>query len=53
MLYEWPCTIRTFPGFDKLRNNMEFKSILKRIEDKKTTIRSQVMKMEQRGELNM
>jgi TolB-like protein/Tfp pilus assembly protein PilF len=52
-LIELPCTIRTFPGFDKLRGDPEFKSILKRIEDKKDILRTQVKEMEQRGELNM
>jgi TolB-like protein/predicted Zn-dependent protease len=52
-LIEWPYRIRTFPGFDKLRSNPEFKAILKRIEDEKATIRSQVKEMEQRGEIDM
>ena len=50
---EWPFKVKTFPGFDKLRNNPEFNSILKRIEDKKADLRSQITKMEQRKEINM
>ena len=50
---EWPFKVKTFPGFDKLRNNPEFNSILKRIEDNKAAIRSQITKMEQRKEINM
>jgi len=52
-LLEYAFTLRTFPGFDKLRGDPEFKSILKRIEDKKEILRTQVKEMEQRGELNM
>jgi tetratricopeptide (TPR) repeat protein len=52
-LIEFPITIRTFPGFDKLRDDLEFKSILKRIEDKKGAFRAQVKKMEERGEINL
>ena len=50
---EWPFKVKTFPGFDNLRNNPEFNSILKRIEDKKANIRSQIMKMEHRNKINM
>ena len=52
-LYDWPITIKTFPGFDNLRNDPEFNATLKRIEDKKTIIRSQIMEMESRGEIDM
>jgi tetratricopeptide (TPR) repeat protein len=50
---EWSIRVKSFPGFDKIRNNPEFNSILKRIEDKKAAIRSEIMKMEQRKEINM
>jgi tetratricopeptide (TPR) repeat protein len=52
-LFEFPFTIRTFPGFDKLRGDPEFKSILKRIEDKKEVLRAQVKDMEKWGEINL
>jgi TolB-like protein len=52
-LGEWPFKVATFPVFDKLRSNPEFNSILKKIEDKKADIRAQIMKMEQRKEINM
>jgi TolB-like protein/Tfp pilus assembly protein PilF len=50
---EWPFTVRSFPGFNKLRDNTEFKSVLKRIEDQKDSLRAQVMEMEKRGELHL
>ena len=52
-LYNWPIAVRTFPGFDKLRRDTEFNAILKRIEDKKATIRTQIKEMEGRGEIDM
>ena len=52
-LYEMPYKIRTFPVLDNLRNDPEFKAILKRIEHEKDSIRTIVMEMEKRGELNM
>jgi TolB-like protein/Tfp pilus assembly protein PilF len=52
-LFEFAFTIRTFPGFDKLRGDPEFKSIIKRIEDKKEAIRAQVKEMEKRGEIEL
>jgi tetratricopeptide (TPR) repeat protein len=52
-LIEFYCTIRTFPGFDKLRGDPEFKSLLKRIEEKKEAIRAQAKEMEKRGEINL
>jgi hypothetical protein len=46
-----PISLRSFPGFDKLRDNPEFKAILKHMEDEKTIVRARVKEMEQRGEL--
>jgi tetratricopeptide (TPR) repeat protein len=46
-------SIKTFPGFDKLRSNPEFQSILKSIEDKKASLREQVKEMELRGEIDL
>ena len=52
-----PCegniSIKTFPGFDKLRSDPEFQVIFKRIEDKKASLRAQVKKMERRGEIDL
>ena len=45
--------IRTFPGFDNLRNDPKFNEIVKRIEDKRAVIRAQFKEMEERGEINM
>jgi TolB-like protein len=44
---------KTFPAFDNLRNDSEFKAILKRIEDDKASLREQVQEMEQRGETEL
>ncbi len=52
-LYEAPIKINTFPGFDNLRNEPEFKAILKRIEHEKDSLRAIVMEMEKRGELTL
>jgi TolB-like protein/Tfp pilus assembly protein PilF len=46
-------TINTFPGFDKLRNDPEFKAIVKRIEDQRAAVRQMVREMEQRGDLHL
>jgi tetratricopeptide (TPR) repeat protein len=45
--------LKTFPGFDNLRNDPEFKAIVKSIEDKRAAIREKVKEMEQRGEINL
>lgn len=52
-IFEIYFTLRSFPGFDNLRNNPEFKAIVKRIDDEKAAIRAQVRDMEQRGELHL
>jgi len=51
--FEWPCSIKTFPAFNKFRNDPEFKAILKSIEKKRAAIRAQVSRMEEKGEINM
>jgi hypothetical protein len=52
-----PCesyfSIKSFPGFNKLRSNPEFQSILKSIEDKKASLRAKVKEMELRGEIDL
>lgn len=48
-----PFPLRTFPGFDNLRNNPEFKAIVKRIEDERASIRAQVKGMELREEIKL
>jgi TolB-like protein/AraC-like DNA-binding protein/Tfp pilus assembly protein PilF len=45
--------LRTFPGFDNLRNDPEFKAIIKRIEDNRISLRAQVKEMELREEINL
>jgi tetratricopeptide (TPR) repeat protein len=45
--------LKTFPGFDNLRNDPEFKAIVKRIEDKNAAIRKEVEEMRQRGEITL
>lgn len=51
--YDWHIAVRTFPGFDKLRDDAEFKAILKHSEEEKAALREQVREMEQRGEINL
>ena len=51
-LFEYPITL-AFPGFDNLRNNPEFKAIVKRIEDQRAAVREKVGEMEDSGELNL
>jgi TolB-like protein/Tfp pilus assembly protein PilF len=52
-IFEYPITLKTFPGFDNLRKNPEFKTIVKRVEDEKATLRAQVKEMEKRGEIDL
>ena len=52
-LVELPCSVRTFPGFDDLRDNREFNTILNNIAEKKAFLRVRVREMELRGELNL
>jgi hypothetical protein len=49
-LFEYPITL-SFPGFDNLRTDPEFKAIVKRIEDKKAATRAKVREREEKGEL--
>ncbi len=46
---KYPCSLRTFPGFDNLRNDPEFKAIVKHLEDKRTADREKTKEMELRG----
>ena len=52
-IFEYPITINSFPGFDNLRNDPEFRATVKLIEDEKNTLRAQVKEMELNGELNL
>jgi len=51
-LFEYPITLK-FPGFDNLRNDPEFKAIVKRIEDQRAAVRKKVKEMERTGELHL
>jgi TolB-like protein/Tfp pilus assembly protein PilF len=51
-LIEWPCTLSSFP-FDKLRNDPEFKAIVRRIEDQRVAVRKKIREMEERGEIDL
>ena len=42
-----------FPGFNYLRSDPELRAIVKRLEDNKAEIRSQIRRMEQLGEINL
>jgi tetratricopeptide (TPR) repeat protein len=53
LLIEYPYPVKSFPGFDSLRNDPEFKTIINKIEYKKALIREQIKKMEERGEINL
>jgi TolB-like protein len=52
-LFEMPCTIKSFSGFDNLGDDPEFKTIVKRIEDQRSTTREKVREMELSGELHL
>jgi hypothetical protein len=45
--------LRTFPGFDNLRNDPEFKATIKMLEDNRTLLLKQVKEMELKGELSL
>ncbi len=51
-LFEMPCTLSSFP-FDNLRNDPEFKAIVKRLEDKRAVDRRKIREMVERGEINL
>ena len=53
LLIEYPYPVKSFPGFDNLRNDPEFKTIINKIENKKALIREQIKEMEERGEINL
>jgi tetratricopeptide (TPR) repeat protein len=48
-----PFPLMKFPGFDKLKNDPEFKTIVKRIEETRASLREEVRLMEVRGEINL
>ena len=52
-IFEYPITLNAFPGFDNLRNDPEFKAIMKRIRDNQASLRAQVREMELRGEIDL
>jgi TolB-like protein len=52
-LYQAYFSLKTFPGFDNLRNDPEFKAIVKRIDDKNATLRKEIEEMRKRGEITL
>ncbi len=48
-----PFPLMTFPGFNNLRSDPEFKAIVKRIEEKRASLREKVWEMEQRLEISL
>jgi hypothetical protein len=50
---EDPVSLRTFPGFKDLDKEPEFKAIVRRIEDKRSSIRAHIKVMEMRGDINL
>jgi TolB-like protein/Tfp pilus assembly protein PilF len=51
-LFEYPCTLGSVP-FDNLRNDPEFKAIVKRIGDNRSATRQKIREMEERGEIDL
>ncbi len=49
----WHDLIETYPFFENLRDDPEFKAIVKRAQDEKAALRAQVREMEERGELDL
>jgi hypothetical protein len=45
--------IKTFPGFDNLRNEPEFKARLQHYDDEKAMLKAQVKELEDDGELRL
>jgi len=41
------------PTFENLRDDPEFKALVKRAQDEKAAIRAQIKKMEERGEIDL
>lgn len=51
--FEYPVVLNTFPGFDNLRNESEFKAIVKRIRENQDSLRAQIKEMELRGVIDL
>ena len=49
----WQDFILVDPFFESLRNDPEFKDIIKAVQEEKAALREQVRQMEERGELNL
>ena len=49
----WHDLIETYPFFENLRDDPEFKAIVKRAQDEKAALRAQVQEMEERGEVTL
>ena len=50
---EIPISLKTFPGFDKIRNSPEFISILQKLESDRDSLRTVVKGMQQKGEIDL
>ena len=50
---EHPLSIRTFPGFDDLRDDPDFIAILDRLEKKRDDLRVRIEKLREKGEFNI
>lgn len=51
--YDNPFPLNTFPGFDKIRSDPEFKAVLKSIEEHRDSLRAEVKMMELNGDLKL
>jgi len=49
----WQDFIMIFPAFKNLWDDPEFKTIITRVQNKKSAIRAQVREMEEQGKLNL
>ena len=49
----WQDFMMIFPAFKNLWDDPEFKTIITRVQDKKSALRAQVREMEERGEIDL
>ena len=53
LLWDWHDYIDKYPPFKKLKDDPEFKAIIKRVQDEKVALRVQIKAMEERAELDL